>query len=159
MSLPVYVADPAERVRLIGADTARSKRLHEEAGVTTLGDLAAVAPWRLLSALWRAAWWSGAAKAAPPVANLVVSSVPGPPVPLYFAGARLVGLHPIGPLFEGVALNLYAVSREDHVDVGIVSCPDLLPDLALLASSLPAALAELLEAGRDSPPPDGDDHR
>lgn len=150
VSLPVHVGDPAERVRLIGLDTARSKALHHDAGLTTLGDLAAVAPWRMLGALWRAAWWTGAARALPPAANLVVSSVPGPPVPLYLAGARLVGLHPIGPLVEGIPLNLTAVSREHDVDVGVVSCPDLLPDVAGLAARLPAALAEVLAAAPTS---------
>ena len=152
VSLPVHVADPAERVRLIGVDTARSKALHEDVGVSTLGDLAAIAPWRTLGGLWRAAWWTGAAQLAPPVANLVISSVPGPRVPLYLAGARLDGLHPIGPLLEGVALNVTAVSRQDDVELGIVSCPDLLPDIADLAARLPDALAEVLAAA-----PTGDD--
>ena len=146
VSLPVNVRDPAERVRIIGADTARSKALHEEVGVTTLSDLAAVAPWRMIGGLWRAAWWTGAARALPPVANLIVSSVPGPPIPLYLAGARLVGLHPIGPLIEGVPLNLTAVSREHEVDIGVLSCPDMLPDITDLAARFPAALAELLAA-------------
>lgn len=150
VSLPVHVDNVAERVRLIGLDTARSKALHHDAGVRTLGDLAAVAPWRMLGALWRAAWWTGAARALPPAANLVVSSVPGPPVPLYLAGSRLVGLHPIGPLVEGIPLNLTAVSREHDVDIGVVSCPDLLPDVAALAARLPAALAEVLAAAPTS---------
>ncbi|HMK11630.1 MAG TPA: wax ester/triacylglycerol synthase family O-acyltransferase [Acidimicrobiales bacterium] len=144
VSLPVQVDDVAERVRLIGDDTARSKALHEEAGVTTLGDLAAVAPWRMLSALWRAAWWTGAMGKLPPAANLIVSSVPGPTVPLYLAGARLVGLHPIGPLVEGVPLNFTAVSLEHEVDIGVLSCPDLFPDVTDLAQRLPHALDEII---------------
>jgi diacylglycerol O-acyltransferase / wax synthase len=146
VSLPVHVADPAERARLVGADTTRSKRLHEAAGVTALGDLAAVAPWRALGALWRAAWWTGAARVLPPAANLVVSSVPGPRVPLFLAGARLVALYPVGPLVEGVPLNITAVGRGDDVEIGMLSCPDLLPDLDDLAARLPDALDELLEA-------------
>ena len=146
VSLPVHVADPAERVRLIGVDTARSKALHDDVGVSTLGDLAAIAPWRTLGGLWRAAWWTGAAQVAPPVANLIISSVPGPRVPLYLCGARLEGLHPIGPLIEGVPLNITAVSRRDDVEFGLITCPDLLPDVAELAARLPGALAELLAA-------------
>lgn len=144
VSLPVHVADPAERVRRIADDTARSKALHEAAGPTTLGNVAAVAPWRVLGVLWRAAWWTGTAKALPPTANLIVSSVPGPRVPLYLAGARLEALHPIGPIIEGVPLNLTAVSRTDDVEIGILSCPDVLPDVRGLAHRLPGALDELL---------------
>jgi len=150
VSLPVHVADPAERVRLVGRDASRSKALHEAAGVTALGDVAAVAPWRALGVVWRAAWWTGAAKLVPPAANLVVSSVPGPRVPLYLAGARLVALHPIGPLLEGVPLNLTAVSRDDDVEIGIISCPDVLPDLSGLAGRLTSALTELLDAAPEA---------
>lgn len=145
VSLPVHIDDAAERVRLIAQDTARSKALHEAAGVTTLGDLAAIAPWRTLGVLWRAAWWSGAAGKLPPVANMVVSTVPGPPVPLYLAGAHLVGLHPIGPLLEGVPLNLTAVSCDHHVDIGVVSCPDVMPDARELAARLVPALSTLID--------------
>ena len=73
LSLPVQIADPAARLRAVHDDTTRSKALHDEAGPETLGSLAAVAPWRTLSALWRAGWWLGAARALPPVANLLVS--------------------------------------------------------------------------------------
>jgi diacylglycerol O-acyltransferase len=152
VSLPVHVADPVERVRLIGVDTARSKILHNVAGPTTLGDVAAIAPWRVLGVLWRAAWWTGAAKALPPTANLIVSSVPGPRMPLYLAGARLEGLYPIGPIIEGVPLNLTAVSRHDHVEIGILACPDVLPDIAGLAARLPDALTELLASAPDRKP-------
>ena len=96
--------------------------------------------------------WTGAAQVAPPVANLIISSVPGPRVPLYLGGARLEGLHPIGPLIEGVPLNITAVSRQDDVEFGVITCPDLLPDAADLAARLPGALAELLAAA-----PAGDD--
>ena len=127
-------------------DTTRSKALHDEAGPETLGSLAAVAPWRTLSALWRAGWWLGAARALPPVANLLVTSVPGPPVPLYIAGARLMGLYPLGPILEGVPINVTAVSREDCVDVGFLTCPDLVPAAPALAALLPSAVSDLATA-------------
>jgi WS/DGAT/MGAT family acyltransferase len=146
VSLPVQVADPVERLRLIADDTARSKMLHEAAGPTTLGTLAAVAPWPALSVMWRASWWAGTARILPPVANLLVTSVPGPPVPLYLAGARLVGLYPLGPILQGVPLNVTAVTRENRVEAGVLACPDLVPDVDALASRIPLALAELVAA-------------
>ena len=146
VSLPVQIADPAARLRAVHDDTTRSKALHDEAGPETLGSLAAVAPWRTVSALWRAGWWLGAARALPPVANLLVTSVPGPPVPLYLAGARLVGLYPLGPILEGVPINVTVVSREDCVDVGILTCPDLVPAAPALAALLPSAVSDLATA-------------
>src|SRR2546427_9884200 len=52
-----------------------------------------------------------------PLWNVIVSNVPGPPVPLYVAGARLVGLFPLGPIYEGIGLNLTVISREESLDV------------------------------------------
>lgn len=85
----------------------------------------------------------------PPLCNVLVSDVPGPPVPLYFAGARLDAIFPFGPIFDGVGLNITAVSCLDTLDVGLVACPDQLPDLWALASGLKPALDEL-DAARSS---------
>jgi len=79
----------------------------------------------------------------PPLCNVLVSNVPGPPVPLYFAGARLDSLFPLGPIFDGVGLNITAVSCCDWMNVGLVGCPDHLPDLWNLAAALEPALEEL----------------
>jgi len=85
----------------------------------------------------------------PPLCNVLVSDVPGPPIPLYFAGARLDSIFPLGPIFDGVGLNITAISCIDRLDVGLVACPDQLPDLWNLASALEPALEEL-DAARSS---------
>jgi diacylglycerol O-acyltransferase len=91
---------------------------------------------------------------APPF-NLIVSNVPGPDFPLYLAGARMVSMHPLGPIMEGVGLNVTVFSYLDTVHVGVQGCWDLVPDVAVLASGMEEALAELVaEAGRlDRPVP------
>jgi len=85
----------------------------------------------------------------PPLCNVLVSDVPGPPVPLYFAGGRMEAIFPLGPIFDGVGLNITAVSSVDTLDIGLVACPDQLPDLWNLASGLRPALQEL-DAARSS---------
>lgn len=65
----------------------------------------------------------------PVVSNLVVSNVPGPPVPLYFLGAQIKGMFPLGPIFHGAGLNVTVMSLDGKLDVGIVSCSDLAPEL------------------------------
>ena len=91
---------------------------------------------------------------APPF-NLIVSNVPGPSFPLYLAGARMVSMHPLGPIMEGVGLNVTVFSYLETLHVGIQGCWDLAPDVAVLASGMEEALAELVaEAGRlDRPVP------
>ena len=89
---------------------------------------------------------------APPF-NLVVSNVPGPDVPVYLAGARMESLHPLGPIMEGVGVNVTVFSYLDSVHVGVQACWDLVPDVAVLAEAMEASLGELVaEADRRERP-------
>jgi diacylglycerol O-acyltransferase len=81
-----------------------------------------------------------------PVHNLVISNVPGPQVPLYYLGAQVKAMYPLGPIFHGSALNVTVMSLNGKLDVGIISCPQLLPDLWDLADDFHVALEELLDA-------------
>ena len=81
-----------------------------------------------------------------PVINLIMSNVPGPPFPLYLAGARLVAIHPLGPIFDDCGLNVTVISYLDHVDFGFLAARELVPDLDDLAAAVPEALAELMKA-------------
>ena len=81
-----------------------------------------------------------------PVINLIVSNVPGPPWPLYLAGARLVAIHPLGPVFDDCGLNLTVISYLDHIDFGFIACRELVPDVDDLAALVPEALSELMKA-------------
>jgi len=90
-----------------------------------------------------------------PLFNVVVSNVPGPDVPVYLAGARMDSLHPIGPIVEGVGVNITVFSYLGSVHVGIQACWDLVPDVDVLGGAMEDALAELVvEADRrDRPVP------
>ncbi|MFN2589867.1 MAG: WS/DGAT domain-containing protein, partial [Actinomycetota bacterium] len=82
----------------------------------------------------------------PVLHNLVISNVPGPPIPLYFAGAKLVGLYPLGPIMDGAGLNITVLSYMDTMDWGLIACRELMPNLWALAAAVPDALAELVKA-------------
>ncbi len=68
-----------------------------------------------------------------PLFNLVVSNVPGPDVPVYLAGARMESFHPLGPIVEGVGVNVTVFSYQDAVHVGVQACWDLVPDVGCSA--------------------------
>jgi len=91
---------------------------------------------------------------APPF-NLIVSNVPGPGFPLYLAGARMVSMHPLGPIVEGVGLNVTVFSYLDTVHVGIQACWDRVPDVSVVTEAMEATLAELVvgAARRERPVP------
>jgi len=81
-----------------------------------------------------------------PVFNLVISNVPGPPFPLYSAGARVMGIWPMGPVSDGAGLNITVMSYLDAVNFGIVACRELAPDLDALAGYIDTAMEELVKA-------------
>ena len=73
----------------------------------------------------------------PPIHNLVVSNVPGPTFPLFMAGARIVDLYPMGPVFDGAGLNVTVLSYQGPVDIGFMACRETVPELWRLAEALP----------------------
>jgi diacylglycerol O-acyltransferase / wax synthase len=78
--------------------------------------------------------------------NLMISNVPGPNFSLYFAGMRMLAAYPLGPVVDGVALNITVQSYGDAVFVGINACASAVPDLPALARAIAAELGHLTEA-------------
>jgi hypothetical protein len=140
------VADPRDRVLAVQRSATSAKEQHRQLGEGLLGRLAGIAPPGLLWAGVRAAALGRVGDRLPPLANVVISNVRGPEFPLYVAGAKLGHLYPLGPLLEGVGLNITVASYRDEIAFGFLACPDLVDDVAGLAAAVPPALAELLDA-------------
>ncbi|WP_341351145.1 WS/DGAT domain-containing protein [Nocardioides convexus] len=79
----------------------------------------------------------------PVVHNLVISNVPGPPIPLYFMGARIEALCPLGPVFHGAGLNVTVMSNAGKMHVGAIACRESMPDADALTRHFPDELARL----------------
>ncbi len=78
--------------------------------------------------------------------NMVISNVPGPPVPLYVAGARLKHMIPISAIHDGLGFNVTIISHESDVDVGLVADREMIDDLWHVAGLFEAAAKELYDA-------------
>ncbi len=146
--LGTTVADPVDRLRAVAAGTRAAKGVHDAVAAPELMDwsvLAGPAVMTLAARLAASFRWS---ELAPPPFTLVVSNVPGPREPLWCGTARLRSLHPLAPLADGLALNISLVSYLDTLDVGLIACPDVVPDVEELAAGLTRALAELVAAAR-----------
>lgn len=145
-SLETHLEDPAERLRGIARSTGAAKSRQGKVGGGIIQEFADVPPPWVFAAV--AALYSkvGIPDLMQPMCNVIVSNVAGPPTDLYFGGARLVDLYPLGPIFDGMALNITVMSIGDTLDLGIVACRDAVPDLWRLADALPASLGELREA-------------
>jgi WS/DGAT/MGAT family acyltransferase len=75
--------------------------------------------------------------------NLMVSNVPGPSFPLYFTGMELCGVYPLGPVVDGVALNITVQSYRESLFVGINACATAVPELPALSEAMVDELAQL----------------
>ncbi|WP_137148223.1 wax ester/triacylglycerol synthase family O-acyltransferase [Mycolicibacterium sp. CR10] len=145
--LETSVEDPAERLKVIAEANSVAKQHSSAIGATLLQDwtqFAAPAVFGVAMRVYASSRLSGAR----PVHNLVLSNVPGPQMPLYMLGCEVEAMYPLGPIFHGSGLNITVMSLNGKLDVGIVSCPELLPDLWDMADAFQPALDDLLSAAR-----------
>jgi WS/DGAT/MGAT family acyltransferase len=77
--------------------------------------------------------------------NLVITNVPGPQVPLYAAGSRMLEVFPVVPLIRGQGLSIGMTSYDGHVYVGLNADRDIVGDVDLLASLIEQEVGQLLD--------------
>ena len=145
-TLATQFDDPEERLRRIHETTKGAKEDHSAVGADFLTDWAEYAAPRTFALASRLYSQLNLADRHRPIHNVVISNVPGPPVPLYYAGAELVAAYPMGPIMEGGGLNITVMSYRDRVDIGFMACRELIPDVWDLPDHVDAAMAELLDA-------------
>jgi diacylglycerol O-acyltransferase / wax synthase len=145
-TLATDVADPLERLRRISQVTRGAKEDHNAIGARFLQDWAehaAPSTFALASRLYSSLHLADRQR---PIHNLIISNVPGPPFPLYFAGAQLLAAYPMGPVMEGAGINVTVMSYMEQVDIGFMVDRELVPDVGDLPVHVDAAMEELLTA-------------
>jgi diacylglycerol O-acyltransferase len=145
-SLCTDVEDPRERLRRIHEHMQAGKALNQTLGPELFQRWTEHTPPRPFAWIVRLYARLGLANLHPPPINVIVSSVPGPRQRLYWAEGSLHALYSVGPLVDGVGLNVTAWSYVDRLNVGLLSCPDLLADLDAVADGMRRALDVLLAA-------------
>jgi hypothetical protein len=149
-SLHTEIEDPAERLRAIAEANTVAKEHSSAIGATLLQDWSQFAGPAVFGVAMRVYARSRLTESRP-VHNLVVSNVPGPQIPLYFLGAEVEAMYPLGPIFHGAGLNITVMSLNGRLNVGLISCPELLPDLWDMADGFPLGIAALLGAAGAAP--------
>jgi hypothetical protein len=136
VDLPVGPMSPDKRLSLIGEKTAGVKDSMMALGAESIMNLGTWAPptlhalaARLVS---RGRWF-----------NLVISNVPGPQMPMYIAGARLLANYPVMPLAENVGLSVAVTSLAGTMAFGLTGDWDAIPEIHELAYHIEESLAEL----------------
>ena len=142
ISLGTHIADPARRLAHVMAASASMK--------ATLGSVKSLlptdfpsmgVPW-LMEGLTAIYGRAGVADRIPPVANLVISNVPGPTVPLYMAGAKMLTNYPTSIVVHGVALNITVQTYNESLDVGIIACAQAMPEVDEFAAHVETSFLE-----------------
>lgn len=144
-TLATHLADPVERLLAIRASTAQIKRR-----VATFKGLIPTDFPGLAAPLWAAGlsrlWARGRiAERLPPLANVAISNVPGPPMPLYLAGAKLRHYYPVSIVTHGLAINITVQSYAGQLEFGVTACDEVVARPEIVARAIAAAFTELKE--------------
>ncbi len=137
------IANPLKRLQAIIEGTQRAKQLSSamKSGMPT--DIPSLGiPW-LMTGLTKLYTATKIANHLPPIANVVVSNVPGPPIALFMAGAQLSSYYPVSIVVHGIALNITLQSYHGQLYFGLIACAKAVPDVAKLAIFLESAFQEL----------------
>ncbi len=143
ISLGTHLSDPGKRLAHVKAAGATMKSAMGSVRSILPLDFPSIGmPWLIeaATALY------GKAKVADrigQVANLTISNVPGPPVPLYMAGARMLTNYPTSIVVHGMALNVTVQSYDRSLDFGLMADAAALPDVKELAQAITLGFEEL----------------
>jgi WS/DGAT/MGAT family acyltransferase len=145
MSLASTVREPLERLQAIHASAEGVKAIISDVKTILPTDFPSLAaPW-LMSGIVAILARSGLTNSVPPIANVVISNVPGPNMTLYFAGAKQISTYPVSIPYHGMGLNITLQSYNGWLDFGLIACRRLMPDIADLGKYMQDAHVELLK--------------
>src|SRR5580698_9378991 len=144
-TLPTQVADPAQRLEIVHAATQLAKAQQAAIPQGLVDQISDFSPPALTARAARVVFATGLLHRLPPF-NVTISNVPGPNVPVYLAGAKLIAHYPVSVVTDGQGLNITLVGYLGQLHFGLVSCRELVPDIDILAGYLTNELALLAEA-------------
>jgi diacylglycerol O-acyltransferase len=143
VSLGTHIGDPLKRLQHIKEATAAMKAAMGSVKDVLPTDFPSVGlPW-LIEAATKLYGRAKVADRVPQLANVAISNVPGPNVPLYLAGARMLTNYPTSVVVHGLALNITVQSYDRSLDFGLMADAKAMPDVRLLAESIAVAFDDI----------------
>jgi WS/DGAT/MGAT family acyltransferase len=136
--LPVGDADPTSGLHAVSERMRWNKEQHQELAAGTFLQLLDPVPQQVLARVVGLVQHQ-------PFFNLIVTNVPGPPVPLYALGAKLLEIFPIVPLAGNQSLGVAAMSYEGQLNLGVFADPDACPDVNAFCEGARSTLRVLAE--------------
>jgi WS/DGAT/MGAT family acyltransferase len=146
--LPVYARDPVERLNIVRGAMAGLKQSKQALAAEVIAGLEDFAPPTILSMASRMNWSTR-------LFNLIVTNVPGPQIPLYMQGRKLLEVVPVAFLPENYALTVAVMSYHGKLDFSLLGDYDAMADIELLREYVHDALEELLLVARPASPRSG----
>lgn len=148
--LGTHIEDPVERIAFVNAETQKSKAMTNALGARQMAEMSKLSPalYMGIGARLYSQW--GLANRIRPIFNTVVTNVPGPPVPIYSTGARLVNIFGNLCLLDGVALGHVVQSYVDKITVTATACRDAMPDPAFYTECIQASFDQHLQAAEEA---------
>ncbi len=147
-TLPTTVTDPGLRLEIVHAATQAAKAQQAAIPQGLVDQISDFAPPALTARAARVVFATGLLHRLPPF-NITISNVPGPNVPVYLAGARLIAHYPVSVVTDGQGLNITLVGYLGQLHFGLVSCRELVPDIDVLAGYLVDELGSLVQAASE----------
>jgi diacylglycerol O-acyltransferase / wax synthase len=139
--LPVWCQDPVARLEIVREELKGLKSGGQAVGAQVLTELSGFAPSTVMGQASRV-------MARQRFFNVVVTNVPGPQIPLYLAGRRMIDPFPMVPLAKNQGLGIALLSYAGRINFGLVGDYDVMWDLDDFANDVQESLAELAaEAG------------
>jgi len=156
--LPTNITEPGRRLEIVHQATRIAKAQQAAIPQGLVDQISDFAPPALTARAARVVFATGLLHRLPPF-NITISNVPGPNVPVYLCGARLLVHYPVSVVTDGQGLNITLVGYLGKLHFGLVSCRELVPDIDALAGYLVDELALLLEAADKRASERADDER
>jgi len=144
-ALPTHASDPENRLELAHAATQAAKAQQAAIPQGLVDQITDFAMPALTARAARVVFATGLLNRLPPF-NVTISNVPGPNVPVYLGGAKLLAHYPVSVITAGQGLNMTVVGYLGRLHFGLTGCRELVPDIDRLASYLVDELELLAKA-------------
>ncbi len=142
-SLATDLASATDRLDAVAESANQQKKLFKNVRNIMMPELSFIGSGIVMRGLVNLSRSTKLAGRLPPLANLPVSNVQGPTVPLYLAGGKVLTFYPVSIPAHNAALNITVESYCSSLDIGLTACRRTVPDIAELADMFAPALEEL----------------
>ncbi|MBT8471308.1 MAG: wax ester/triacylglycerol synthase family O-acyltransferase [Marinicaulis sp.] len=147
VALGTEIKNPISRLMFVNETTQKSKAMSNAIGARQLSDASKLAPAMVSGVAARLYTRLGLANRITPIFNTVVSNVPGPPVPIYMNGAKMVASYGLGPVLDGLGIFHAVTSYCGGIAVTFTADRKMISDPDHYAACLRESYDEMIAAG------------